>query len=179
MNALPLTNSLTPQKLGPLRLIYLAMVSGVTLLAVVILYFYYQIPADAVPNPEDVRNTHLLVIFACSYGAVALFASQVILRRKLLPLAQRDQSGRTLVESGDPDAFLQIIRTALIIYMAILEGAALLGLVVCLLGTLNGTIKSHPGYWLAAVPYLIFSLAAFKSYPSAENLKIFIEKIVK
>lgn len=55
--------------------------------------------------------------------------------------------------------------------IAVLEGVALFGLVVCLLGVLNGAMEEQPLYWLNAASLLVLVAVSLATFPTAERLE--------
>ena len=71
------------------------------------------------------------------------------------------------------------IFTSFIISAALLEGVALFGLIICLLGVQEGIIHNAPIYWLNLFSYLFFAAMILWTFPTKERLEnIFKERFL-
>ena len=74
-------------------------------------------------------------------------------------------------------ARLGAIRGATLIRLAMLEGAALFGLVICLLGTLEGVLRTEPKYWLNALSAVLFLAFVVATFPTRERVESQLEEL--
>ena len=63
------------------------------------------------------------------------------------------------------------MRQAEIVRLALWEGPATLGLVVCFLGALSGDLAAQPLYWLNASTAALFLWNAWSLFPTVERLR--------
>lgn len=119
--------------LRTLQIIHLGLASGVLLFTTIVVFLTMQQPADPSADPALARTLTLVhvVLFL-----TALLLSRILYNR-LLPAPDLDETARAIR-----------FRTASIVRLALLEGAALFGLVSCLLIGQNGLLQQRPGYWL-------------------------------
>ena len=64
----------------------------------------------------------------------------------------------------------QAYQAGLLAHLAILEGVALFGVVICLLAVVSESMGAHPLYWLNSLSALIFVAVAFTQMPTRESL---------
>ncbi len=79
----------------------------------------------------------------------------------------------------DVDGVMGKIRTAFIVRAAILEAAAMLGLVACVVSIFNGWLRQQPLYWVNLLPAAAFVAFTAVTVPSRDRLeRIFVDKIL-
>jgi hypothetical protein len=155
-----LQESLTPQTLRPLQIIYGAMIAGVTVFTifVVMYHYFFASPADARHGIDT--YTQILVWTTMLYTVGALAGGHFFYQQRLRSATRMETAAGVLIT----------FRSALLIRIAAIEGAALLGAVVCFIASNNGSLRAHPDFWITLVPYLIFLLIAYISFPTKRFL---------
>ncbi|GIV61884.1 MAG: hypothetical protein KatS3mg044_0750 [Rhodothermaceae bacterium] len=128
---------LTPANVRTLQVIESALAAGVTLFAVVIFFLY--LTRSAVPG--DAADVQLIRMLTYGHLLVAVGVYTVVGRVYAMML------GGTGAPATAEEAWNRL-RTAGIVRLALLEGVALFGLVVCLLAVIAGVMARHPGYWI-------------------------------
>jgi F0F1-type ATP synthase membrane subunit c/vacuolar-type H+-ATPase subunit K len=143
-----------PETARQLQIISFAMSSGLTLLAVVVAWFYAG-SAGQVPEAKSVQaiNTMTTTVMVLALGLIV--ASEFVWRAVLR------QPGGTLGAR---------VQTAFIVRLAMREGAGLLGLVVAFLAARNGVLRAYPAYWVGLVPYGLFLAFLATHWPTEERL---------
>jgi len=68
------------------------------------------------------------------------------------------------------------IFTAYLMRAALLEGPAMFGVIVCLLGVLNGEIRTEPIYWFNLFSYCIFGVVTLWTFPTRERLETIFQR---
>jgi hypothetical protein len=61
------------------------------------------------------------------------------------------------------------LRTAIIVRLAIMEGAAFFGLVVCVIGATGGALAAEPKYWVNLASTCVLALFAITTFPAKER----------
>jgi hypothetical protein len=75
------------------------------------------------------------------------------------------------VAPGDlEEAFQWKLGAARVLRLAPLEGSALMGLVVCLLGVMDGSVRADPAYWCNALPAAVFIAYVIATFPTARQV---------
>ncbi len=157
-------HALGDAELKALQAIQAALVTGVLLfgLVVVVLAIRPQSIGAAPPTPAAT-----LTLLSLVHGVMALgaWAAAFLLHGALLRSAGAG--------AGAPDGALSLaaLRKATLVRLALLEGPALFGLVVCLLAALGGTLREAPIYGLNAVSALAFLAFAALSFPTRERVE--------
>jgi F0F1-type ATP synthase membrane subunit c/vacuolar-type H+-ATPase subunit K len=152
--------SLTSEKLRPLQIVYAAMASGIAMFAAVIGLLMNGTPA------QFSGDAGVLTIMSGSHAvmAAALYAVAPIIFRRLL--ANID------VGTGSDPATLLIgrITTAHIVRLAVFEGVAMYGLVICLLTVMWGAQPHHPELLLNGISAAIFLVFAAATFPTVDRI---------
>lgn len=63
------------------------------------------------------------------------------------------------------------LRTARIVHLAILDGAAYLGIMVAFLGALSGVLRVSPVYWMNLLPGALLIVWVIVTFPTRERLE--------
>lgn len=133
-----------------------SMAFGVLVLAGLALWF--RLGATQAPAPADVKliNAFTTAVMAWCVGAIVF--SEFLWKRQLRAIT-------------NPAHAPSIVQTAFIVRLALREGAALLGLVACLLAAMKGVLTAYPAYWVNAAPAALFLFFLAVSWPSREGLR--------
>jgi hypothetical protein len=180
--------ALTPEAVRMFQIVHgaVGMGVGVFLLIVIGMYVNGLPAAEAAPadNPEGLMQVMTVVHFALL--AVLLVLSAMLFNaqfsdarlRSGVNLTLNDAKGRPLTDNGS--RCLALMRTAMILRLAMLEGPALFGLVVCLLGAINGFLHTHPLYWVNAASALYFIGYVVQTFPNRQRMEeIFQTRVLK
>lgn len=162
---------LTPDAVRPLQLIHAALAMGVLSFGGVVLFMYFVTP------PGDGENASVVFQLSVVHGAMALacFPGSSILYSWFL---KKDSGNSALSAARTPLGILGVIRTASILRIAAMEGAAFFGLVVTFLAVTGGVVRSQPLYWLNMLSAVLMVGAIALSFPTPERLvRIFQEKM--
>jgi hypothetical protein len=99
-------------------------------------------------------------------------------------LFQRIFSAERLAEGPDhePEALAVVtlgsLRSAIILRLALFEGAAFFGITVCILAMMNGVLDAEPVYWLNLGSLLVFTAFAVQTFPTKERLTSWFEEML-
>lgn len=159
MSSVDLDDALTPENVRVLQVLSAALGAGVLTFALVVLLL--STSTDAAASPADVELTRVM---SGAHVALALmlYAAALFVYRALVGRAR---------QASTADALTQGIRTAEVARLALVEGAALFGLVVCLLGVLNGALQAAPVYWFNLFSTVVMLAVVALSFPTRDRLE--------
>ncbi|MEK7484681.1 MAG: hypothetical protein AABZ60_10170 [Planctomycetota bacterium] len=151
------------------------VMSVVLFFALILALTFLQSPQIPSPQKQASQLSELKLfsmvnaILLSSSFMMAFLLPHFSSQKRLLSLRQY-QDKEPLYESA-----LQIFRASLILKLALLEGSALFGLVVCFLGSQAGTLQKTPVFWLNAFPSLVFILIWIFAFPNKARLQHWFE----
>lgn len=154
----------TAEQITVMRIIQGALMSGVTLFAAVVIVLFVQTPASSGNDMSAVYQLSLVNI-------VIAFSTIVLSRFMVQKLFAASRSG---TPSPNEDLYaraLAVMRTAMILRMAILESSAFFGLVVTLIAVTEGVAHTEPLYLLNLCSSLPLIIVGMNTFPTAERLK--------
>ncbi len=176
-------NALTPQRIRVFMIISLALLTGCTLFLGIILFLYSK-----TESAEMVSENSVLPLMSLVHGCMALvgyipaywigryFASP----KGLMTLAKNSAGAVTGENMTMESRCIGAMFTGFMIRAAILEGMALFGLIVCLLGVLDGQIHLQPVYWGNLFSYILFAAVTVWTFPTKSRLEtIFKERFMQ
>ncbi|RMI15161.1 MAG: hypothetical protein D6681_04510 [Calditrichaeota bacterium] len=139
--------------------------------AVVVMIARVKAP-DAAPPTESAHQLIELLSIVHVALALILYPTAITLYNRAYDPRQLQQQ---LNEAGSvPEAraqtCLQIMRTAHILRLAPVEGVAMFGLVVCLLGVQSDVLAAFPRYWLNLFSSVILLAMVAANLPGKESL---------
>lgn len=157
---------LTDANVLTLRVIHIAIAAGVLLFCGVVLFLYVSMASEVRTVGEDefqliqlASFAHLVVAFTAYAAANFLFNIQF-------------KEDKLSVQSETPaEQCLTMIRSALILRIALYEAPALFGIVVCLLAIMNGVLYVQPLVALNLITTLILLGLVVNTMPSKERLE--------
>jgi hypothetical protein len=167
-------NALTPGSLQITRIMQLALMIGVLIysLCVFVIYLQYRdLRADA--YAVDIVSMLTLIHLAFLGGALVLgqLLSLRIFSPQGLPAALSEADTRRLAE--------QVVlrqRTAIIVRLAAIDGAAFFGLAICTVGAINGTLQNAPLYWVNMLSTIVLLVFGAVTFPTRERLVGWFER---
>lgn len=163
MDRLPIPENYVRQ----LQIAHIAMgLSVIPMLALVVLLGEARVPSDADFHQIDLLSIIHIFVFVGSIVASGFLQSH------LMRPAQENLLRST---SGDRismwEQWLQGYKNAHIVSMAAREGAALFGLVVVLLASMNGTLAAKPLYWANLISMGLFLMHVGMNFPTEERIR--------
>ena len=150
-----------PDEVRGLQVLTLAMVAGALLLLMVTVVLHATSPAGELAAGEDDLSLFLIL----SGVNAVLFASAWTLGFGIYRFLTRD-----LARAASAYELWSRLRSAAILRLALLEGSALFGVAVCLLGVVQGAATGRPWIWANAAPAVLFSVLTILTFPTAERL---------
>ncbi len=160
--------ALVPARLRVMQIMQGALLVGPTIFLLVILVLS-QTGERPSPTSESVDNLTLLSMVNAVYALVAFGAGTFLFARIFNPdrlvVPETTAHGIELGQSA-----LALLQTALLLRMGLLEGAAILGLAVCMIGWSNGVLPTEEVYWLNSGSVLLLFLTGVMLFPTKERV---------
>lgn len=153
-----------------MRMLSLALMGGPLLYGACLLAFYLTSgPHSATPGAGALHTMETLSMTHVGFTIVAYLLAPFLFNRTLnatrLDPGQEADSPRALALQA-----VLLLRTAMIVRLAILEGAAFFGLSVCVIGVTGGVMESDPLYWLNLGSSVLLIAFGVITFPSRERL---------
>lgn len=166
--------ALTPQRIRTFQIIAAVLWIGATVFLGVVLISY------SASVPDQTQTNSILPVLTIVHAVEASFsylAAFFIYRFCTSPGGLAFLQKQNAVQGDLQVPFVGAIFTGYILSAALLEGTALFGLVVCMVGTMDGTILQSPVYWLNLFSYVVFSAFILKTFPTKPRLEnIFLRR---
>jgi hypothetical protein len=166
--------ALTPAHVMISQIIQGAMMMGIVVFAVVVAFLYSQAPLVE-PGEADVDTVRLMTFSHLALLAINVGVSFFLAQRVFSPEAMNEASGLNDARAVAEKA-IQQQRAAMITRMALLEGSAFFGLVICLLGAMNGVIRTAPEYWINLLSPVLLVAFGVATFPTKERLVAWFEE---
>ncbi|MBL7960963.1 hypothetical protein JNL27_12070 [bacterium] len=171
--------ALTPQNIRMIQIIQGAIGLGVVMFMGVVLFVYssqtMNVDARITNDDYDLINiltlAHIMVaagVYTVARVVFNLLLSSSVLRNGVTKV-MKDGQGRII--ENPAEKILVIIRSAMIVRLAMIEAPAIFGLVICLIATFNGTILETPSIWLNAITACILIGFIILTFPNKERLE--------
>lgn len=182
LNKNELENKLPAQEIRISQIISLAMMAGVLIFSMIILYMYSVMNSQDVYLNPGTNISSLLIKVLIIIGLINYSLLYFIPKFVFSPKAIKNKlSIPAITKQGDPlpDSISKLIylhRTYMLIQIAILEFVALFGLVVLFLSIQEGLIYSNNNYWLLFIPAIIMILFIIKNFPTKQKIADQIEE---
>jgi hypothetical protein len=135
-----------------LKIICIALPAGVILFSVIAI----SLGSDG-PGTLDASTLIILRVAHLIVTAIAMFIQKF--------LSERILSGKLSIRYG-PQSLVARYRAATIVKLALIEGSALFGLVLIVIASTGGFLKTDITMYLHLIPVLLLIGAAQSSYPS-------------
>ncbi len=168
-----LENQITNEKLRPIQIISIALATGVIIFFIIcyVLYSLHTIDVKKGNISLETLNVLAYVLIAICAGiySAAFKLPDIQTSKSLEVLKNSSEEGTSLV-----DRLLGLHRTYMILRYAMMEGTALIGLVVLIISITSGEIYFNSIYWLTAIPALIFVIVIAYSFPTKGKVMTFI-----
>ncbi len=156
---------LTDDNVRSMQIIQAALGSGVLLFVVIVIAMYFNYATDAATGSVDFVWILTLIHFVLS--AVMIVLSFWMYKRRLTAEAVSPGSGSSSISA---DSCLEALRTAIIIRLGLLEGAAFYGLVVCIVAVMNGVMQENAIFWINLFSAFVMLFFVIWLFPSRERL---------
>lgn len=152
--------SISPEKLRPLQIVYAALASGVVAFAAVI-----GLLTEG-SQPQFSGDTEVLLLLSGIHAlmAAAMYAVAPFVFRGLLTNID------SIAGTDLATVLIGKIMTAHIVRLAMYEGVAMFGLVICLLTVMSGAAPSHPELLLNGISTAIFLILTAATFPTIDRI---------
>ncbi|MBI5473257.1 MAG: hypothetical protein HY961_13015 [Ignavibacteriae bacterium] len=161
--------SLSTESVRTSQIIHIALALGALLFFGVVIFLYFNGTADAEPEEDVIQALCLvLIVFGMTAYGAAMFVYKKMFAEISLAEPVMTSDGKTIVNQAE--IFVARLRSAQIIRLALFQGVALFGLVICQLSVMNGLMHASPVYWAAALPTLFVILLVALTFPTKEKL---------
>jgi hypothetical protein len=150
----------SPGELLALQILTGAFAMGVLLFLAVTVLLWIAGSGDRAPGDQDLGLFPILT----TVNAV-LFTGCLVSGLALHGFLTRD-----LGRAASAAQFLAGLRGPALLRLSLLEGSALFGIVVCLLGVIQGAVRSLPWIWANSAPALFFLLFSLATFPTRERV---------
>jgi hypothetical protein len=172
-------SALTTQNMRVFQIIQGAIALGVIMFMGVVFFLYSSQTAPA--GGRELKDAYdlikVLTLAHIMLAAGVYTIARVVFNLLLGPSALqgglikeiKDAQGRIVTNNGEK--ILAMIRSALIVRLAMFEAPALFGLVICMIGITNGTIYETPSIWLNGITACILIGFVILTFPNKERLE--------
>ncbi len=142
-----------------LRVIFGSFLMGVLVFTLfsVVMYLNQAGNPDLVVPVES--NATLLTYLALGYMVVAIPVSSILFKRFL-----------KIEQKSDANVIIANIRSALLVRLAVFEGAALLAATGLLIAAMDGFLVGNPNVWINLVPIAYFTLHIIANWPTVARM---------
>jgi len=165
---------LQPQRVRALQIIYIALGTFLCVFCLIVLTVYFVIRETGAMKEPDVDLLKILtIVYICvtcmeylvGFGMYQYFINKGKLKQSISMLSGEQ------AESKPEKVCLGLIATGTILRSASCEGVALFGLIICLVGSLNGTLQQYPIYWLNLFSFVFMILYLLTTFPTRQKLE--------
>lgn len=162
-----IVSAMTPSYLRPLGIIHVAISMAPIFFAAAIVFVMLTMP-PLVATPSDISLIDVLSILNLVILASAWFVGSFIFQKMVASgisseIAGNDQTLRA-------EVILAALKSGLIVRLAMLEGSAVFGLTVCLLGVMRGVLPGESIYWFNLVPITFLIAYSVSNFPSSGRI---------
>ncbi len=159
--------ALTPNLLRTMAIMQSALVFG-PLLYVIPVFVLFSARSVIPPGPGEFLLVNILSVMhgtaLLTAGSVgSFFFQRMFSSDRLMTLPDTDPETLASQAVGK-------LRSALILRLALLEGAAFFGITVCILAMINGVLDAEPAYWLNLGSLAVFAAFGIVTFPTKERL---------
>lgn len=153
--------ALTEARLRQFQVIHAALAAGVLTFAAVVVGLYLTTPAAAPDGDAGFLWTLTMIHLSIAIGLVLVRG--MLSRGPLRPAALLHRSSGP---PGEAESWLNAMLSSAIIQLALLEGAALFGIVICLLGVVDGILHTEPLLWVNLLSAVVMLAYVARTFPS-------------
>jgi hypothetical protein len=155
--------------LRSLQLIAITMIAAATsFLAIVV-----ASASSAGPAPVAHESTTLLNLLSLLHAVAACLCYWLAGAAYSRRLRARDDEA----EPADPETFLERLRAAVVLRLALVEAPSFFGLVICFMAGNRGLLHHEPAYWLNLASAVFFLAFAMRTFPSRSRVEYLLSNI--
>jgi hypothetical protein len=175
-------NKINKQEIVALQIIYTAMAGGVLLMAIVFVFLTVgktgtrpETPVSGITLPDVFAAAVVLMAFLL-YPLAYYLPEWQLKSRRLKSRLEKPFYDNKGAELTDPVAkIMYILRTIMVVRLAILESLALVGLTGLFLSGIDGTRAENWHPWIFITPAVIFFIYTVKSFPNKARIVNYID----
>jgi hypothetical protein len=167
--------TLTPITLRMMAIIQTALVLA-PLLYVIPVIVMFSNRNTMPPGPDEFFPINILSFMHGCALLIAWFLGNFLFQR----VFSAERVGTATGQKPDSLASiaLGLLRSAIILRLALFEGAAFFGITVCILAMINGVLDAEPAYWLNLGSLAVFTAFAVQTFPTKERLIAWFEDML-
>lgn len=141
-----------------------AFTMGPIIFSAIVIFLAFTASDQAVEQDFNLIHTLFIVVAVLSFTSIIAFV--------MLPkIRYKNDAILAIFESDNPvTSFMELFRSTRILQIALLEGAAIFSVVVCLLAHFNGILPAHSKYWAGLSPVIIFVFFSLTNFPTKNHL---------
>jgi hypothetical protein len=165
---------ITPERVRGFQMVYVGL-AGSVMVFMVMLLFFFGMGSDmdrdeASPAAMDALSIVVIVITTtCLVAGQGLYLASFNSKRVARSLAEPMRDGDRVID--DPiEKSIRILQRAMITRAAIFDVPAFFGVVVCLVGMMQGVAFNHPIYLLNALPAVAQLVFLGVTFPTHEKI---------
>lgn len=164
-------NEVTSEIIKPLQIIVLALTTGVLIFLGITLFLYsLQVPPERV-HPHNIESFYqFLLIFGI--GVFGLYLAFFFVSKNLNTKSKLESllNSPNINYENTTQSLFGVFTMITIIKMAILEGAALFGLVILFSNINNDVVFATNDVWIGLVPTVVLVVMAIYFFPTKEKV---------
>ncbi len=175
--------NLRQEQLRGLQIIQLAMILGLSafVLVIVVIHWIGTFQENS-PGAATSSMVWILTLVHLFFFATAVFLAPILERsqytREKFDRLRYAYRSAARGSQAVAEVCLALLRSARILRLAVLESAALFGLVVCFVAISTGVMQQQPIYWINLISVLFALGYMIRSFPNRQMLRdLFRQKI--
>jgi len=160
------------KRLKMLQVIHLAVPFGVLIFTLLVVFLYLQIECPGNDSATSAAPIPLLTLMHAIIGLVCFTAGQLLYNRLSGPRgSQRQIKLLSSMKLSEEEICFRAIFTATIFRLALFEGAAIFGLIICLIAALSGILSRYPIYWLNTFSVVMLIVLVAVTFPTRSRIE--------
>ena len=174
--------ALTQSAVIALKVIQGALGAGIIFFGVVIFVLSQQTGTwSELPDPSILSLLQILTVAHIVLGLIMALAAPIIFKaivneRKVETFGTRYTGNSIGSDLSVGEKCLAVIKTGMIVRLAMFESVAFFGLIICFLAVLWGVVGSHPVYLINAGSSLLFIIYIFQTFPTKQRIEGIFKK---
>jgi len=165
--------ALTPATLRTLAILQTALIAG-PLIYLVPMLLVVQNTSGIAPAGPDFTVLNMLSVINVAVLFAFLFLGNVLFERMFSPARLQG------LEESEPERLALVmvghLRSAVILRLSLLEGAAFVGIAVCIVGLTRGVMDVEPLYYLNLGSLVVLLLYGVMTFPTKERILSWFEE---
>jgi hypothetical protein len=160
--------ALTPDALRMTQIIQLSLMAGSFLF--VMIAGFLNLQSSGVPaHRSDEDLFEIFTAISLVLTIVTFVVGQVVFRR-IFSVDRLNRAGGSLPAEDLARECVILHRLATLARLAILQAGSFFGVVVCIMGILNGLLVRDPKYWVNLLPVFVMLAFGAATFPSRERV---------